>query len=197
MLEIIKESRNGLVIPAETTLEQWLAIGKAFNRADDLLCWCIGDWIAFGQKHVGWGDKFTEAIEATGIEYGSLREYASVSERVAIVVRTTNLSWSHHRAVAALDDDNQRHWLEVATKHDLSVAELKASIQAGKVIRAAQLEAERDARKGLSGPHAILSVFNRAVRDVISRVPIDRWSVATRAAWKEQLKPVADFYAKL
>lgn len=196
MLEIIRESKTGLIIPPDTSLQQWCAIGEAFNRADDLLCWCIGDWIAFGADKE-WGAKYVDAINATGIEYSSLRMYASVSQRIPIAMRMANLSWTHHSIVASLDADARDMWLRVAQDTKLSTRELSASIKAGKIVRISDIEAERLGRKGLSGPHAILSVFNRAIRDVSSRVPLDKWSSATRLEWKNQLKPIVELYNKL
>ena len=43
--------------------------------------------------------------------------------------RCDNLSWTHHREVAALKPEKQTHWLERAKKDSLSVRDLRQLIQ--------------------------------------------------------------------
>jgi len=62
---------TGLVIHGEPTLDEWKAAGEAFAFADKMLHWMIGDWINYGGE--AWGTKYADAIELTGLPYGTLR----------------------------------------------------------------------------------------------------------------------------
>jgi len=49
-------------------------------------------------------------------QYPTLGEmgYEAVSKSIKCDVRTSLLTWSHHRAVMEIASDKQRHWLELA-----------------------------------------------------------------------------------
>ena len=64
----------------------------------------IGDWLNYGEK-ANYGDKYTQALEVTKYDYQTLRDAAWVSGRIQLSDRSDNLSWTHHRAVAALGTD--------------------------------------------------------------------------------------------
>jgi len=66
---------------------------------------------------------YAQAIDATGVEYDTLRQEVYVSGSVEFVLRNTNLSWSHHYAVAPLPEDEQREWLEYAETEKIGANE--------------------------------------------------------------------------
>jgi len=51
-----------------------------------------------------WGEMYAQAIDATGVDYGTLRREVWVSGSVELCLRKHNLSWSHHQAVAPLPE---------------------------------------------------------------------------------------------
>lgn len=51
---------------------------------------------------------------------------------------------------------------------------------------------------GIYTPHAILLVFTRTINQIVARgYPVDEWTEEMRAAWIEQLEPIATLYARL
>ena len=70
-----------------------------------------------------------------------LRDYTYVSRRVHMSRRTDKLSWTHHRLVAKLPPDKQRHWLELAANHPerISVKCLRKSISADRLVSMEEL----------------------------------------------------------
>jgi hypothetical protein len=58
-----------------------------------------------------------------------MREYLRVSEKVPRSIRRENLSWSHHRAVAALEPPEQVEWLERAEDERLSHHQLRDKLR--------------------------------------------------------------------
>ncbi len=60
----------------------------------------IGDWLIWIEQ--AYPEKWSQISEAVGLSEEGRREYRRVSSSVPHSVRRENVSWSHHRAVAAL-----------------------------------------------------------------------------------------------
>lgn len=104
------------------------------------LCWmlgkmheavrfAIGDAIMLGEKL--YGEEAFQAFEALCLSEEARREYLRVSERVPRSRRRKDLSWSHHRAVAALDPPEQKEWLKRASEEGLSHHALREELRNG------------------------------------------------------------------
>lgn len=74
--------------------------GIEARKMGDAANWRLGDLAGGVETHYGDCDlqKYSNRI---GVAYESLRDYQRVSKR--FVERSTNLTWSHHRVVAAQD----------------------------------------------------------------------------------------------
>lgn len=116
-------------LPPDTDLspEEFESLGEMLARLEGSLQWLLGDWLAYGETR--WGETAAHIAEAVGLDVNTLYSYASVCRNVQFLIRIKNLSFSHHRLVAALPPDSQRHWLELADEHDWSVATMKSHIQ--------------------------------------------------------------------
>lgn len=197
MLEVILENSVGLNLPEDCTFEQWLEVGRSFNRAEDKLRWMIGDWLAFGERRPEWGEKYTEAIKLTGLDYQTVKQCLWVSKSVDMVRRRTNLDWSHHAEVAALDPKRQEQWLGAADKKSLSTRELRASIKAGHVVRTTEIKSAEASNTGIYSPQAVRIMFDRALRQATTHIAVKDWPKAMRNAWKAELAPIGELLAKL
>jgi ElaB/YqjD/DUF883 family membrane-anchored ribosome-binding protein len=98
---------TGLVIRDELSFAEWTSLGEKLGDVERCLGFLIGDWINYANAK--WGDKYNEAIAATGLEYSLLRKYAYVARRVPPANRLDILTFSHHETVAKVKDlDRQR-----------------------------------------------------------------------------------------
>ena len=61
-----------------------------------------------------YGETYTQAIEATGLNYQSVADAKWVAEKYEVSERTENLSWTHHRHAASLPPDTRREVLATA-----------------------------------------------------------------------------------
>jgi len=68
-------------------------------------------------------DKYTQALEETDYEYGTLANCKWVASKVEFSLRSENLSYKHHQEVAPLEPEDQKIWLEKAEQHNLSIRE--------------------------------------------------------------------------
>ena len=89
--------------------------------------WRLGDLAASVETTYG-EQSLQKYAEEIGVEFNTLREYRRVANEFGNATRVANLSWTHHREVAALDDPEP--WLRMAAHEGWSVARLRQEIEA-------------------------------------------------------------------
>jgi hypothetical protein len=128
------------------TFDEWEQVGNTLLVMDKSLNWWIGDWICYGENK--WGEMYLQAQAITGWNYDRLARAKWVASKVPFWLRTQNLSWTAHLAVAPLPPNEQKKWLDKAEAEGLHSAELK------KAIKAASLPAPTVTAANGYGPHA-------------------------------------------
>ena len=121
-------TRTGLDLPNDLALEDWANIGDALALAEQSVMWWIGDWWAYGERQ-GYGERSAvlEHLREAGHNPPSLKTCADaawVARRFKASDRSEHLSWTHHRAVARLDNRDAIWFLERAQTNGWSVAQL-------------------------------------------------------------------------
>ncbi len=111
----------------DITYEQLEAVGGLLGRMHQSLRFAIGDYLAMMEAR--FPEKFSQGAEVLGISEEGMREYLRVSEKVPRSIRREKLSWSHHRAVAALEVPEQKEWLERAEARNLSHHQLRDALR--------------------------------------------------------------------
>ena len=139
--------KNGLSPIGKPTFTNWQECGVFIQEAEKSVQFWIGDWLNFGEK--AWGKKYEEALEKTGLDYQTLRDYKWVASKVPLSSRNDKLSFHHHREVASLTPEKQTYLLNKAASLSWSLIKLKQEKY--------RLNLE-DARAGVnvSDPHFIL-----------------------------------------
>lgn len=105
-----------LRLTAETPFETWEALGAWLQTVDGCIHWWTGDWLNWGEDH--YGERYAQALSATGWSLSTLEVYAWVAKRVPVENRRPDLSFSHHKAVAHLPPEQQRDLLTRAAEGD-------------------------------------------------------------------------------
>jgi hypothetical protein len=108
--------------PISLTFEQWATVGQRLQQAESAMNFLIGDWLHEGE--VRYGETYAQAVEATGHKVEKLRDCKWVAGKVKLSLRNDNLSWTHHRHVAHLDERAQQTLLAFAAERQLSSREL-------------------------------------------------------------------------
>lgn len=126
----------------DLTYSEYTAVGNLLGRMHQSLRFAIGDWLLLGETQ--FPEKASDAADVLGISEAGMLEYLRVSQKVPRSIRRENLSWSHHRAVAALevvdtstgevltDHSAQREWLERAETERLSHHQLRDALREDK-----------------------------------------------------------------
>jgi hypothetical protein len=109
------------------SIERAEAIGSLLGKMHESLRFAIGDWLVLVEKL--FPEEFSQLSESLGISEEGRREFMRVSERVPRSTRRKALSWSHHRAVAALDPPQQKEWLKRAIDRGLSHHALREELR--------------------------------------------------------------------
>ncbi|WP_173136578.1 LmbU family transcriptional regulator [Kibdelosporangium persicum] len=143
--------RTCLALPARMPLDEWRRIGRQIFTISDSSAWWLGDWLIYGQTE--YSDRYKRAIEETGLDYQTLRNYAWVARKFPRERRRESLTFQHHAEVASLPEAEQDDWMDRAEKHNWSRNELRNRVKASR--RAGQ---DGTARNGTPLPGTRLQV---------------------------------------
>jgi len=99
------------------------------GKVHEAVRFAIGDAILLAERL--YGEQGYQAVELIGLSENARLEYVRVAQRVPRSTRRKDLSWSHHRAVAALPPREQKTWLREASEARLSHAELRDRLRKG------------------------------------------------------------------
>jgi N6-adenosine-specific RNA methylase IME4 len=121
----------GLNLPDDLPFAEWQQIGETLRGVERSLMWWIGDWLRYGERR--YGEMYTQALEATDKKYQTLRDAQWVAGAFELSRRRDNLSWSHHRDVAALPREVADELLDEAERCRLSRNDLRKRVSQAKV----------------------------------------------------------------
>ena len=109
------------------SLSQWVADGQRLGAIGRGVNWWLGDWLRFGNAK--FGERYVRATRITGYDVQTLMNMVYVASRFEPGRRREQLSWSHHAELAALEPDDQDHWLALAEEQRLSVRDLRGELR--------------------------------------------------------------------
>lgn len=123
-------SKVGLKLNENMSFEEWQGIGLQLQLMHGSVGWWIGDWLNFGEKH--YGETYAQAIDDTGLDYGTLANYKWVAKEIESSHRCENLSFSSHIELASLPQEKRQEIIDKANDEHLSrrdIAELVKEIK--------------------------------------------------------------------
>ena len=103
-----------LILPEDTSFEDWTAIGQRLQWINKGIHWWLGDLLKFGERK--WGEKYAQAIEETPFTKQTLMNDVWVASAIKPSARREKLSFGHHSVVAALPPDERDEWLDAAER---------------------------------------------------------------------------------
>lgn len=174
--EKVVATNIGLRFPNSLTYEEWKHAGYNVARIASSSAWFIGDWVACGQSR--YESRYRDAIEAVGLDYQTIRNYAWVARRFELDRRRECLSFQHHAEVASLGPHEQDHWLSRAEELGWSRNHLRLQVQRsrkttqgtvhGSVVHPLKVDRGRAARWLRAAEHAgsSLETWNIASLDL-------------------------------
>src|SRR5262245_36049126 len=67
----IMTTEVGLLLPHDLSYAGWERAGRQLSRVVDFSAWCLGDWLAYGQRC--YTDRYHRAVASVGLDYQTLR----------------------------------------------------------------------------------------------------------------------------
>jgi hypothetical protein len=123
----VMTTRTSLFLPPRLTIDAWREIGKKLSVLWDSVTWWQGDWLVYGQDR--YPDRYQRALEGSGLDYQTLRNYSWVARRFPPGRRRASLSLQHHAEVASLSEKDQDDWLDRAERGGWSRNRLRSQLQ--------------------------------------------------------------------
>ncbi|MBL1082667.1 LmbU family transcriptional regulator [Streptomyces actinomycinicus] len=120
-------TRVGLKIPATLPYDRWEKAGLHIFQIADSSAWCLGDWLVYGQER--YADRYQTGVQAAGLDYQTLRNYAWVARHFEFWRRREALSFGHHAEVASLPPAEADSWLDRAERQGWSRNELRLRLR--------------------------------------------------------------------
>ncbi|MFI6084313.1 LmbU family transcriptional regulator [Streptomyces sp. NPDC051217] len=121
--------KTGMTFPQNLSERSWERIGASLRELTNSSVWWLADWLTFGETTYGLR-RYREAIERTGLDYQTLRNYAWVARRFEHHRRRDSLSFAHHAEVTRLSPPEQDYWLGKAEQQKWSRNELRRMVRA-------------------------------------------------------------------
>jgi N6-adenosine-specific RNA methylase IME4 len=118
---------TGWQLPKDLNADEWLRCGIALRRIEGAVQWWLGDWWAYGENRK-WGEGEKAAVEL-GVNYGTIRTYASIARAFELSNRLDNLTFTHHFRVMAAPPEDRAGWLTKALAEGWSAAQLRRAIK--------------------------------------------------------------------
>jgi hypothetical protein len=120
--ESITTDGLSLVVARAISMDEWSQAVEMLSGLSTASPFWLGDLLELGERE--YGEKYAQGIP-DDISPATLRGYQWVSARIPPANRRPGLSWSHHRAVSALEPVEQLALLDQAEAEGWSVAELR------------------------------------------------------------------------
>ncbi|MFD9904208.1 LmbU family transcriptional regulator [Streptomyces sp. NPDC059063] len=121
--------KSGMILSQDLSERSWERIGSSLRELTNSSAWWLGDWLIFGETTYGWR-RYREAVDRTGLDYQTLRNYAWVARRFEHHRRRDTLSFAHHAEVTRLSPPEQDYWLRKAEQQKWSRNELRKAVRA-------------------------------------------------------------------
>ena len=121
---------TGVETVRESTFEEWEQAFKWVQAVDGCLQFWLGDLLEYGENH--WGQKYSQALEATEYAEKTLRNATWVARQIPKERRrlSAKVTYGHHVEVAGLEPDRQEYWLTRCEAEELTRDQLRAALKA-------------------------------------------------------------------
>lgn len=144
----ITHTDTGLIFSEDTTFDEWQAAYSFYDRIHERGKWWLGDAVKFAEGK--WPDRYTQAIEITGLSYSRLTTIVSVCNRIEPSRRRKELNFGMHELVAYLPYQKADYLLDRAIKEKWDRDELADAVARakGEPTRAEKKLAKEQAKSG-------------------------------------------------
>jgi N6-adenosine-specific RNA methylase IME4 len=116
---------TGLIVEGDPPFEEWERIGDYIRLTNQGCQWWWGDWLRYGEARTDYGERFSQALEASPYEERTLGNLKYVAENVPPSRRRDDVEFSVHFEAASLTPSEQKRFLARAAKEGWTRAEAR------------------------------------------------------------------------
>lgn len=122
-------SAMSVAIQREPTFDEWQGALQFVQQLASAASFWLGDLLEMGEQR--WGEKYSQALEATEFAEKTLRNAAWVARQIPPERRRMSplVTYAHHAEVAGLDPEQQEYWLRRTEDERLSRDQLRVAIR--------------------------------------------------------------------
>lgn len=124
-----RTTTTALDLPTDLSYDEWEEVGRTLGKIASGCQFWVGDWIRYGEDQAEWGEKYSQALEETGLEYPTLSNYVHVAKAIPPNERNPEVSWSHHRATTGLSKAERKVVLDLAAENGWRKADLEREVK--------------------------------------------------------------------
>ncbi len=146
-------NKVGLTFRQGLPQHSWEEVGVHLRDISSSSAWWLADWLIFGEE--SYGSRYRAALDRTGLDYQTLRNYAWVARRFEHARRRETLSFAHHAEVAHLSVPEQDYWLRKAERENWSRNELRRQVRASIAQRRDSAGPARSVRADRQGDQTV------------------------------------------
>jgi hypothetical protein len=125
--EKYKFTKTSIVFNGNLSFEEWATLMQNLKLMNGAVHFWIGDALNFGDRV--YGEMYTQAVEDTGFDVGTLMNDKWVASRIEKSRRHESLPFSHHQEVAELSPEEQDQMLELAEIKHLTRSDFRKAIR--------------------------------------------------------------------
>ncbi|MFZ4693736.1 MAG: hypothetical protein ACOYMV_01275 [Verrucomicrobiia bacterium] len=197
-VELMIDSRGlGAQVQGKITFDRWkilLTSWRSCRKGWELV---LADILAYGLEQFG-REKVDVALNQLEFDLGDALKALAIGQ-LSLDLRTETLGSDHYFVLskANLTAKEQGRWVAIATKEGLKAVELQKSIEAGKVLRQADINRESGRDSGIPTIQGLAFWFDRWERKVGGEDAILAWDRRLKEQWLAEVRPILSLAAKL
>lgn len=127
----LPDNAIALSLSADTSLDDWVGLGRTLATRKRQMDWLIGDWITFGRQH--FPEQIDLALEAMPDDSKNMRRIEKTAKAFPASLRHADLSFDHHAHVADLPTQEALPLLKEAHDERLEAGQLRIRAMLRKV----------------------------------------------------------------
>ncbi len=132
--ELLTMQPNGLRITGQPTFEVWHTYVRRIITVNNATLWTIGDLLNYGEGRADWGETWTQVLSGTEKSEDSLMSAMNVCKKFPHDRRRLDLSFAHHREVAAFTAEQQDRYLDLAEAGQWNVKQLREHVRSDRAL---------------------------------------------------------------
>jgi N6-adenosine-specific RNA methylase IME4 len=114
---------RGIEPVGRPTRDQWTAAAQFAGAVEGSSPYWVGDLLAYAESRQDWQEKLDQMLADTGLARQTLYNHTYIARHVSPEVRDLAPTFSHAKAVAALEPHQQKRVLKKAREEELTVSQ--------------------------------------------------------------------------